>query len=139
VFEMREETLGRKLLDRRSELGTEFAYNLARIAMLEKENEQLKSEMVRGLVEAEGCDRRVWGTAIMTPSLTEDTATVEGKVLHIVKAGLATPDERERFKLFAVVQGVEVVDDLRLVRYFDPFQDKFDIQPIELGDSLAPA
>lgn len=139
---MPNETLGQILKTRRAEIEPAIKHNLADIRRLTEENQQLKEDLVSGLTAYEGQIRYVWGTALIHGAITTENAVVVREPLYIEKAGLATPDEMERFKQFgiiALVKAVNPADPGESVRFFNPFQDKFDIQPIELGDSLAPA
>jgi hypothetical protein len=126
------ETLGHKLKARRLEVEPSIRHNIAVIRSLNEEIVRLKDELVSGLTAHEGQIRNVWGRALIHGAITKENADVEGEPLKIVKAGLATPDEVERFSVVAVVKTIQDPEDSRIVRFFDPFQHRFDIQPIEL-------
>ncbi len=129
------ETLGHKLKARQLEVEPSIRHNIAVIRSLTEENDRLKNELVSGLTAHEGQIRNVWGRALIHGAITEESAVVVGEPLKIEKAGLASPEEIEQFKGFgviALVKAVQVDNPGVLVRFFDPFQDSFDIQPIEL-------
>ena len=126
------ETLGHKLKARRLEVEPSIRHNIAVIRSLNEEIVRLKDELVSGLTAHEGQIRNVWGRALIHGAITKENADVEGEPLKIVKAGLATPDEVERFSVVAVVKTIQDHEDSRIVKFFDPCQHYFDIQPIEL-------
>lgn len=135
---MPNETLGHKLKARRLEVEPSIRHNIAVIRSLTEENVRLKDELVSGLTAHEGQIRNVWGRALIHGAITKENADVKGEPLKIEKAGLATPDEIDQFKEFgviAIVKAVQVDNPGEFVRFFDPFQDSFDIQQIELDES----
>ncbi len=130
-------SLGQKLNTRRFEIEPAIEHNNAVIRSLTEENKRLREDLVSGLMTHEGQTRYVWGTALVHGAITAENAVVVSEPLYIEKAGLATPEEVERFGVIALVKTIQQSDDFRLVRFFDPFQSEFDIKPLELDESQA--
>ena len=126
----------------RAEVEPSVQHNLAVIKSLREDNDRKLQELVSGLTVHEGMTRYVWGRALIHGAITEENAVVVREPLKIEKAGLATPDELKKFKKFgvtALVKAVQLDKPGELVRFFDPFQQSFDIQPIELDESQSPS
>lgn len=123
----------------RAEVEPSIRRNLGVIESLKADNARMMDELVSGLTVHEGQTRYVWGRAIINGVVNSELAVVTREPLYIEKSGLATPEEAERFGVIALVKTIQQPEDLRLVRFFDPFQHGFHIEPTELDESQSPS